>query len=248
VKVTVLTRPKEINTQTAIRLSKHGVRILGIDRFHAKLVIADGKDAIVMTANISKKGMDEGFEVGVHLSEADSKVLDTIIQGMSGSAEWNYEDQVQIKDIWKGPIKRWNEKAKILQDVQISDRFEQKGANINVALTDLQTYQHQGRVLSSPNTSDAKTIYRAIREKVIVSPVLLPTAVDLVEVSTNGYAVVKGPNEELYVPVAYQEDIEPGLMVAKARSAKLVYATEEQINNLKRNDTKEKKGKKKKKR
>jgi len=248
VKVTVLTRPKEINTQTAIRLAKHGAHIVGIERFHAKLVIADGKEAIVMTANISKKGMDEGFEVGVRLSEGDSRMLDAIIRGMSGSAEWNYEDQVKVKDIWKGPIKRWNEKAKMLQEVQISDRLEQKGANISVALADLQTYQHHGRVLSSPNTSDAKIIYRTISEKVTASPDSLPMAATLVEILTNGYMIVKGPNGELYVPVANQEEIEPGSRVAKERSAKLVYATEEQINDLKRKVTNEKKGKMKKKR
>ena len=115
-------------------------------------------------------------------------------------------------------------------------------------MTDLQTYQHQGRVLSSPNTSDAKIIYRTISEKVTVSPDSLPMSATLIEAVTNGYAIVKGPNGELYVPVANQEDIEPGSRVAKERSAKLVYATEEQINDLKRKVTNEKNGKKKKKR
>jgi phosphatidylserine/phosphatidylglycerophosphate/cardiolipin synthase-like enzyme len=246
VKVTVLTRPKEVNTLTAIRLAKHGARIVGIERFHAKLVIADGRDAIVMTANISKKGMDEGFEAGVRLSEADSKKLDAILRGMADSSEWTYKDQVQIKEIEKGPVKRWNEKAKVLQEVQISDQLEQKSESVIVALADLQTYQQDKAVLSSPNTGDVKIIYRTVRRKVTVSPNALPNDAVATEVLTNGMVMAKGPKGELYVPVAYQEDIEPGSKAAGARSATLVFATEGQINELKRKLAKGSKGKGKK--
>lgn len=247
VQVTILTRPKEINTQTAIRLSKHGASVLGIERFHAKLVIADSKDSVVMTANISKKGMDEGFEVGVRLSEVDSMNLDAILRGMMGSANWSFKEQIKVKDIEKGPIKRWNGKAKILQEVQISERLEQKGESVNVALADLQTYQHDKAELSSPNKADVMTIYRMVSAKVTVSPLALQNPVEPVEILANGLIIAKGSKGELYVPITYQEDLEAGSKFAKSRSAAMVFATEGQINELKRKLTKESKGKRKKK-
>ncbi|MCE5296898.1 MAG: phospholipase D-like domain-containing protein [Euryarchaeota archaeon] len=232
VAVTVMTRPRDVNTQMAMALGREGVKILGMG-IHAKFVIADGENAVVATANISKKGMDEGFEVGVRLSKPDSKALDAMMKSVANSAEWTFFDHVKVKELKEGPIKRWNEKAKVLQELPVSEKFEQRGENVNVALAILYKYQQETAALTSPNNGDGKAIYRTVSKKVIVTPNSLPSAVEPVEVISEGMLVAKGQRGELYIPVANQEDIEVALIASKERSATAVFAPVDRINGLK---------------
>ena len=67
--VTILARKdRQASRSALIKLVKAGARVYGFKWLHAKAIWADANEAMVMSANLEKHGLDEGFELGVVLS------------------------------------------------------------------------------------------------------------------------------------------------------------------------------------
>jgi cardiolipin synthase len=88
VAVTLLVRhPRFTLFETLRGLARAGVTVLGVSEWlHAKAIVADGERALVMTANLQERGLDRGFEVGVHLTGADATALGTILGSWQAAA------------------------------------------------------------------------------------------------------------------------------------------------------------------
>lgn len=57
---------------------------------HAKALVCDDQ-ALVMSANLQKHGLDEGFELGVRLTGGDSEALLAVLRVWSDQAPWRLE-------------------------------------------------------------------------------------------------------------------------------------------------------------
>lgn len=76
VEVTIYCRPREKTIVNHIsELHKAGAKVYCHPLIHAKSLIVDDKEAYIFTANFEKHGMDTGFEVGVPLSNRQTKDL-----------------------------------------------------------------------------------------------------------------------------------------------------------------------------
>lgn len=87
-KVSVFARPRpnKSTMEALIALKGAGAVVRGHRWLHAKFLVADtsgGLTGLVMTANLEKRGLDEGFESGVMLDSRDAETL------WAYSAEWD---------------------------------------------------------------------------------------------------------------------------------------------------------------
>jgi cardiolipin synthase len=94
VRVTILTRPRPAVVEAAQRLVAAGAIVLGHDKLHAKAIVADGR-GMVMTANLQTHGLDDGFEVGVHLNTEVSDALKWALSDWSQRFPWRFEPALE---------------------------------------------------------------------------------------------------------------------------------------------------------
>jgi phosphatidylserine/phosphatidylglycerophosphate/cardiolipin synthase-like enzyme len=99
VSLTILTKPTDRATAALLPLIEKGATVLGHDRFHAKIAIADNQKGIIMTANYTKKGLEEGFEAGVLLDRKDTKILNEIATSLESVCSWKLSAHTLIRDV-----------------------------------------------------------------------------------------------------------------------------------------------------
>lgn len=88
--VTVLARYRPGKMDALVKLRRAGAKVLCFSWLHAKAVVADD-DAIVMSANLQRHGLDDSFELGVRLSRSDTSGLVTVLESWAQRAEWQLE-------------------------------------------------------------------------------------------------------------------------------------------------------------
>ncbi len=126
-KLTILTRPKEKNYPFVEAAAKNGVRILAYKYLHAKFIMdSENELGIVMTANFEKRGLDEGFEVGIKLSNNSLSELEEIAKNWIESAplEWKEKQSVQDCDVGFIQIPKGRD---ILKKEIIAEFFDDQG-------------------------------------------------------------------------------------------------------------------------
>lgn len=115
IKVILFTRPHDANKEFISRLISKGGTVYCHRLLHAKSIIVDGKEGLIMTANISKLGLDEGFETAVMLNKEQINVLNKIHNEWKYRCDYRSEPQVMLKDIeypWINLNKGFNELPK----------------------------------------------------------------------------------------------------------------------------------------
>lgn len=73
------------------RLFYAGVHVRLLDNLHAKFILADGEEGLLMSANIAANSLTKNVETGISLSGNDMKDLELIFDTM-----YNYADIVQF--------------------------------------------------------------------------------------------------------------------------------------------------------
>lgn len=101
--ITLFTRPHNRNMAFLQDMIKHGVTVYAHRLLHAKSIVTDGKSGLIMTANISPLGMDQGFESGFPLTEEQIKVLKSIFDAWKASSTWILTKDILLEEI-KQPV------------------------------------------------------------------------------------------------------------------------------------------------
>ncbi len=104
VKITIMTRNR--NIPALAELVKHDAKIYGHERLHGKFIISDGNQGLLLTANFTHLGLDEGFEAGIKLSQPQINLLLDLHQQWAKSCRWTLEYNIAKKDI-NGEILIW---------------------------------------------------------------------------------------------------------------------------------------------
>ena len=91
--VTVLARYRPATMPALEALAKAGAKVFGFKYLHAKAIWTDQKCALVMSANLQKHGLDEGFEVGVSLQDKRAEEIHERLTRWTQVAPW----QLSIK-------------------------------------------------------------------------------------------------------------------------------------------------------
>lgn len=89
VDVRIFTRPRPANKEAMDKLAKAGAKIYAHDKLHAKAILSE-KEGLVMTANLSKHGLDEGFEVGIVLDKETQQTLKSTFEEWKDQFPWEY--------------------------------------------------------------------------------------------------------------------------------------------------------------
>ncbi|MBK9126173.1 MAG: hypothetical protein IPM13_00010 [Phycisphaerales bacterium] len=95
--VTVLARYRSASIPALLKLRRAGARVHCFTWLHGKALVCDDQ-AMVMSANLQKHGLDEGFELGVRLAGADSEALRELLQSWTEHSQWRVEIPATLGD------------------------------------------------------------------------------------------------------------------------------------------------------
>ncbi len=90
VPVTVLARYRATSLPALLKLRKAGATVFCFTWLHAKALVCDDR-AMVMSSNLQKHGLDDGFELGVRLTGPDSQALSGLLRAWTDQAPWQLE-------------------------------------------------------------------------------------------------------------------------------------------------------------
>jgi cardiolipin synthase len=111
-KVTTLARPRpHISSRDALLgVVRNGGTVYGLEWLHAKCIVAsvNGKyTAVVMTANIEDRGMENGFETGILLDGKEAENLKSLMEYWIIQAQYSLVDKIKRGDV-QGKVKLWD--------------------------------------------------------------------------------------------------------------------------------------------
>lgn len=109
-KVTILARIRPTSMVALEALSKAGAKVLGFKWLHAKVLAIDGLEAILMSANLQRHGLDEGFELGIILKDDRLEDLLQTIQVWKERAQWELSTDLKVGDVL-GKVQIWDGKS-----------------------------------------------------------------------------------------------------------------------------------------
>ena len=171
--VKVLTRIRPSNMNALMFLHNAGVKIYGFKWLHAKAIWVDGQTAMVMSANLQKHGLNEGFEIGICLNGQTVQSLKSCLDYFMATAQYQLTQNLPVGD-YLGELKLWEnnqftdvelqlEKTENLSDV-IADCTSDLSKNIELPKSDwrkslAQTMVYQYQVTAPTLPSNAKEIF-----------------------------------------------------------------------------------------
>ena len=100
VKVIVLCRIRPKNKDAMVTLQKAGAVVYGFQYLHAKCILVDGVEAIMMTANFEDVSFNKSFEVGCLLIRQDDiNVLEKVLRDWIEKEGWLFYLDVKLKEL-----------------------------------------------------------------------------------------------------------------------------------------------------
>ena len=105
--LTVLARTRPRAMPALVALAEAGARVLGFKWLHAKALWADSDRALVMSANLEKHGLDDGFELGLRLEGKRAEELRTRLERWSSQAAWELRPAPALGEV-AGDVRVWH--------------------------------------------------------------------------------------------------------------------------------------------
>ena len=121
--VDFFTRTRPVLMPALLDLLEHGAKIYGHRFLHAKAIICDQNDGLIMTSNLQKHGLDEGYEIAVILSKSQLQDLQKIFTFWRNHFPWRLEKNIKISEISSNQkILVWEKNnAKTFKTVTVKD-------------------------------------------------------------------------------------------------------------------------------
>ncbi len=108
--VTVFARIRPASMPALEFLTQSGARIYGFKWLHAKALVVDGQQAMVMSANLQEHGLDKGFELGVMFDDVRLEELKHTLAYWQSAAKWELKTGGTVGDV-VGLVQIWDGKA-----------------------------------------------------------------------------------------------------------------------------------------
>lgn len=106
--VTVLARIRPSSMPALLALADAGATVLGFRWLHAKAIWIDSGQSLVMSANLQRDGLDQGFELGLRFSDGRSKELLERLEGWCAAAQWRLEPKPLLGALL-GAVRLWRQ-------------------------------------------------------------------------------------------------------------------------------------------
>lgn len=117
--VTVLARVRPSSMQALLALAEAGVTVLGFRWLHAKAIWTDSGQALVMSANLQRDGLDHGFELGVRLSDGRAQEVLERLEGWRGAAAWRLDPKPRLGAL-SGAVMLWQRGQLVEAEIKAS--------------------------------------------------------------------------------------------------------------------------------
>lgn len=104
--VTILARVRPSSMQALLQLAQAGAIVHGFQWLHAKAIWTDSRQALVMSANLQRDGLDHGFELGVHLSDGRAQEVFERLEGWHYAAAWRLDPMPRLGTL-SGAVRLW---------------------------------------------------------------------------------------------------------------------------------------------
>lgn len=190
--VTVLARVRPSAMPALISLREAGAQVLGFKWLHAKAIWSDDGRALVMSANLQANGLDQGFELGLHLGGERFEELGERLRAWFGLAQWQLEEAPRLSDV--------QGRAMIWQDNQLTEVnvLEQS----TVFLGEYTASSAEELVVDEPSIPSGEIAHEVCYTWVVNAPTLQPKAKEIFQ-----------PGDEPHVsysPRAFEERLPRG--------------------------------------
>lgn len=168
--VTVLARVRPSSMQALLALAQAGATVLGFRWLHAKAIWIDSGHALVMSANLQRDGLDQGFELGIRLSDGRAQEVFERLVGWSGAAAWRLDAKPRLGSL-NGAVKLWHQEQ--LVDAEIKSSVDvDLGAVTAASVATLEAPRP-----ALPQSSEAPRLAHELRcTWQVVAPTLAPKA------------------------------------------------------------------------
>ena len=217
IKVTIFTRPHLANLEFINEIVKKGGKVYCHPLLHAKSLIVDSRYGLVMTANVAKLGLDEGFETGVILSTKQVPVLKNIHEEWKKRVKYISESQVTLEEVTRARLDLENKLASIDPPKSMKEVDHRQ-----IKVSNLESYFNKELELGQIQ-KDYTAI--KIKHKAILLPPLLPEDAKKSKQPENGNVSVYVLQKQQFVCIKNKGQLDEGKSMAIKLGARLVLCT-----------------------
>lgn len=163
-------RPSPEHMDALLSLSKAGVQIRGLRYLHAKAVISDlkgGPEGLVMSANFDTHGLDDGYEVGIRLTDARLGSVLSIVKWWWESATHSLEVEKALGELPATTVSLYHHGT--FEEVQVEDEHQMDLGSI-VARNEGDMGTTQPSSFPAPVTKGRRVYYKTVNYRWTVLP------------------------------------------------------------------------------
>ena len=215
VKVTVFTRPHKDNLEFIKQLISYGGIVYCHNLLHGKSLIVDDKLGLIMTANISKLGLDEGFETAVILKKQQTEVLKKIHDEWKARATYASSFQTRLKDI----TKPWIDLNKELTDINPPKAVKKRNLG-KIRVSNIVDYFNRNLVVPKESETHDSVL---TKYKAILLPPVLPKNAEEKKVSYNTSLKIYARGNQNYVCIKNKNELDEAKKVSNELKAMIVF-------------------------
>ena len=215
VKVTVFTRPHKDNVEFIKQLISYGGIVYCHDLMHGKSLIVDDKLGLIMTANISKLGLDEGFETAVILKKQQTEVLKKIHNEWKARATYVSSFQTRLKDI----TKPWIDLNKELKDIDPPKALKERDLG-KIRVSNIIDYFNKNLVVPKGSVTHDSVL---TKYKAILLPPVLPKNAEEKNVSYNTSLKIYATGNQIFVCIKNKNELDEAKKVSNELKANIVF-------------------------
>lgn len=221
--ITLLAPLRPANSVAYANLSNAGIRVLGIDRLHAKVIIGERngeKLALLTTANLQPKGLDSGYETGILLKGNKLAKISQIVDSWTQSAPWIYKDSIEIGNTTEEILVRREidtTRGKIQRYVaeQVLDMVEEELPDVQQLTLEIEPESQR------KNTS---SLSRKVKYSWQVVKPLLPKDAQRIEEDKEGSPGIFKKGNQIFIAITEEDEIPQAveLKQSKHKGARIV--------------------------
>jgi phosphatidylserine/phosphatidylglycerophosphate/cardiolipin synthase-like enzyme len=217
IKLTIFTRPDMKNIDFINEVVRKGGKVYCHPLLHAKSLIVDDVYGLVMTANVSKLGLDGGFETGVILNARQIPVLKNIHEEWKRRAMYVSEPRIKLSEIKRRRLDLGNKLLTIDPPVSLKEVKHGK-----VMVNNLGSYFKK-----EWEPDKVQNDYTALKIKHLATliPPLLPKGAKKSERQENGNLSVYELQKQKFICIKNEDQLSEGKSLASQLGARLVLCT-----------------------
>lgn len=219
VKVRIFTRQSADNIAFLKRAVSEGALVYSHWLMHAKSLVVDGKRGAVFTANIDKRGLDEGFETGCILNNEEVRELHNLHELWCRQCDLIFKNNVTTKEATKG-FETWVSRKEVKFEIESETKVVNHGIIRAPIMSDYlldDWFPHFK--LDSPTSLSEEHIW--IKEPPRIKKGLTEYKSDGKGEKTD-LRIYREGNKKFYIVIESERDYQKALKVAKNLKADIV--------------------------